>query len=450
MGKVLYGALDRSYPVMVKGEGIYLYDKEGNKYLDASGGAVCVGIGHGVKEVVDAVISQVQRISFVYGGQFTNEARELLAEEIIDHLDNRFAKVFFVSGGSEATEAALKIARQYHLETGHPRKYIVISCWGAYHGNTIGALSMSGRTSWREPYTPYLLNFPHIHQPYCYRCPYELEYPGCKVKCARELEITIRLTGPEYVSAFIAEPITGGSIPAMAPPPDYYPIVREICDKYNVLFIADEILCGFGRTGKVLALDHWKVLPDLVAAGKGLSSGYAAIGGVILTEKVYKGFQDGSRTVRHSHTFAGIPVSCAAALAVQRYMRANNLIARSAELGKYLFERAKNLEKYQIVGEVAGGRGLFLGIELVKDKITKEPFPKQLGVDAWVVSEALKGHVSILSGAGGCVDGVNGDRIEVAPPFVITRGEIDIVVDTLEAAIDRVQGELRKKGHLKE
>jgi adenosylmethionine-8-amino-7-oxononanoate aminotransferase len=450
MGSVLYGVLDKSYPVMVKGEGIYLYDRDGNKYIDASGGAVCVGIGHGVKEVVDAVISQVERISFVYGGQFTNEPRELLADEIIDHLDHRFSKVFFVSGGSEATEAALKIARQYHLETGHPEKYIVISRWGSYHGNTIGALSMSGRTSWREPYTPYLLNFPHIHPPYCYRCPYELEYPRCNVKCARELEIAITHTGPEYVSAFIAEPITGGSIPAMAPPPEYYPMVREICDKYNVLFIADEVLCGFGRTGKVLAIDHWNVLPDLVATGKGFSSGYVAIGGVILTEKIYAGFQNGSRTVRHSHTFAGIPASCAVALAVQRYMRANNLVARSAELGEYLFTRAKRLEKFEIVGEVAGGRGLLLGIEFVKDKTTKEPFPKQLGLDAWVVREVLKEHVSILPGSGGCVDGVNGDRIEVAPPFVITREEIDIVVNTLETVIDRVQGEIRKEGYLKE
>jgi adenosylmethionine-8-amino-7-oxononanoate aminotransferase len=227
-------------------------------------------------------------------------------------------------------------------------------------------------------------------------------------------------------------------------------MVREICDKYNVLFIADEVLCGFGRTGKVLAIDHWNVLPDLVATGKGFSSGYVAIGGVILTEKVYKGFKNGSRTVRHSHTFAGIPVSCAAALAVQRYMRANNLVARSAELGRYLFERAKNLEKYEIVGEVAGGRGLLLGIEFVKDKTTKEPFPKQLGLDTWVVSEALKEHMNILPGSGGCVDGLNGDRIEIAPPFVITREEIDIVVGKLDTVIERVQREIGKEGYLKE
>jgi len=448
MGSVLYTSLGKSYPTIKRGEGIYLYDKEDNRIIDASGGPVCVGIGHGVKEVIEAVIAQVQNISFLYNGQFTSEARELLADEIVDFSGNRFSKVFFVSGGSEATEAALKIARMYHLETGNPRKYVVVSRWKSYHGNTIGALSMSGRTAWREPFTPYLLDFPHIPPPYCYRCPYNLEYPGCGIKCAHELETAITQIGPNYVSAFIAEPITGGTVPAMAPPPEYFGIVREICDKYNVLLIADEVLCAFGRTGKVFGMDHWNVLPDLMAVGKGLASGYAAIGAVLVTEKVYKAFLNGSRTIQHSHTYAGIPVSCAAALAVLRYIRAGNLVARSAESGTYLFECAKRLEKYEIVGEIAGGKGLLLGIEFVKDKTTKEPFPKQLRLDTWVVSEALKEGMNILPGSGGCADGMNGDRIEVSPPFIITREEIDVVVAKLETVIDRVQGEIKKKGYL--
>jgi len=448
MGSVLYTVLDKSYPVMERGEGIYLYDNEGNKYIDASSGTVVVGIGHGVKEVIDAVIEQIQKISFLYGAQFTSKVREQLADEIVDFSDHRYSKVFFASGGSEATEAALKIARQYHLEAGNPKKSIVISRWKSYHGNTIGAVSMSGRTAWREPYTPYLLDFPHIPPPYCYRCPFEMAYPGCKIKCARELETTITQVGADYVSAFIAEPITGGTVAAMAPPPEYYGIVRETCDKYNVLFIADEVLCGFGRTGKLFAVDHWNVLPDLIATGKGIASGYAAIGAVLLTQKVYEAFQNGSRTIKHSHTYSGIPVSCAAALAVLRYVRANHLVERSAEMGTYLFQRAQRLNENEIVGEVAGGKGLLLGIELVKNKHTKEPFPKSLHVDTWITNEALKERMNILPGSGGCADGVNGDRIELAPPFVIKKEEIDEVISRIERAIKRVQTELRQKGHL--
>ena len=449
MGSVLNSILDKSYLTIKRGEGIYLYDKDGNRIIDASGGPACVGIGHGVKEVIEAVIAQVQEISFLYSGQFTSEARELLADEIVDFSDNRFSKVFFVSGGSEATEAALKIARLYHLETGNPTKYVVVSRWKSYHGNTIGALSMSGRTAWREPFTPYLLDFPHIPPPYCYRCPYTLEYPGCGIKCAHELETVITQIGPNYISAFIAEPITGSTVPAMAPPPEYFGIVREICDKYKVLLIADEVRCAFGRTGKVFGMDHWNVLPDLMPVGKGLASGYAAIGAVLVTEKVYNAFQNGSRRIQHSHTYAGIPVSCAAALAVLRYIRAGNLVARSAEMGTYLFECAKRLEKYEIVGQVAGGKGLLLGIEFVKDKITKEPFPRQLRLNTWVVSEALKEGMNIVPGSGECADGVNGDRIEASPPFIITREQIDVVVAKLETVIDRVQGDIKKKGYLK-
>jgi adenosylmethionine-8-amino-7-oxononanoate aminotransferase len=446
MTNVLYGNVERHYRVIERGEGIYLYDADGNRILDATGGPVCVGIGHGVKEVVDAMAAQAHRIAFVYGGQFTSRVREELAAEIADFTGGRFSKVFFVSGGSEATEAALKLARLYHLETGSPQKHLVISCWKSYHGNTIGALSMGGRTSWREPYTPYLLDFPHIAPAYCYRCAYGLTYPACRLRCAHELEAVIRQVGPAHVSAFICEPITGGSIPAMAPPPEYLPIIREICDRYGVLYISDEVLCGFGRTGKTFGVDHYGVTPDLIAVGKGLSSGYAPLGAVLVPEQIAEAFRRGSGQVRHSHTFAGIPISCAAGLAVLRYVRANHLIQRSAEMGRLLFQAAARLSRHAIVGEIAGGKGLLLGIELVQDRATREPFPATLGLSAWIARECLAEGMNILSGSGGCADGVNGDRIEISPPFIVQVHEIETIVDTLDRVLGRAQERFGGRG----
>jgi adenosylmethionine-8-amino-7-oxononanoate aminotransferase len=448
MTHVLYGNVNREYPAIARGEGVYLYDTAGNRILDATGGPVCVGIGHGVKEVIDAMIAQAAKVAFVYGGQFTSPVREELADAIVDFAGGRFSKVFFVSGGSEATEAALKLARLYHLETGNPQKHLVVSCWKSYHGNTIGALSMSGRTSWREPYTPYLLDFPHIPPPYCYRCAYGLTYPGCHVRCAHELETAITQAGPAQVSAFICEPITGGTIPAMAPPPEYLPIVRQICDRHDVLYISDEVLCGFGRTGKVFGVDHYGVLPDLMAVGKGLSSGYAALGAVLLSEKVSGAFSRGSGQVRHSHTFAGIPISCAAGLAVLRYIRANDLVRRSAEMGRYLYQAAARLSRHQMVGEIAGGKGLLLGIELVKDRATREPFPARLALSAAIVKEALAAGMNMLPGSGGCADGINGDRIELSPPFIVQEAEIDTMVDILDRVFGRIGDRLRADGEL--
>jgi adenosylmethionine-8-amino-7-oxononanoate aminotransferase len=259
------------------------------------------------------------------------------------------------------------------------------------------------------------------------------------MRCARELEVTIQQVGPAHVSAFICEPITGGPIPAMAPPPEYLPTIRAICDKYNVLYISDEVLCGFGRTGKTFGVDHFGVTPDLIAVGKGLSSGYAPLGAVLLPEKIYDGFRRGSGQVRHSHTFAGIPICCAAGLAVLRYVRANNLIQRSAEMGRQLFETAARLSRHAIVGEIAGGKGLLLGIELVKNRATKEPFPAKLGLSAWIAKECLAEGMNILTGSGGCADGVNGDRIEISPPFIVKAQEIQVIVDTLDRVLGRAQ-----------
>ena len=438
MSYVLNGNLEKTFQIIDYGKGIYLYDNNGKEYIDASGGAVVVNIGHGIKEITKAMITQAEKVSFVYQGQFSNEPKEALSKEIISFTSGDFSKVFYISGGSEATESALKIARQYHIETGNESKYIVISHWQSYHGNTIGALSMSGRTSWRKYYTPYLCDFPHIASPYCYRCYYEKRYPDCGLLCAYALEKTINLIGAEYISAFIAEPVTGGTVPALAPPPGYFKIIREICDRYNVLFISDEVLCGFGRTGKNFGIDHWDVKPDLMACGKGLAGGYTPIGAVIISEKIYEGFKNGSGHVMHSHTYGGNPLSCAIALSVLKYLKSNNLVQRSKEMGNYLFKKAQELSNIKIIGEIAGGKGLLLGIELVKDKKTKEPFEKKLNLSSRIVNEALEEGLVILPGSGGCVDGVNGDRIELSPPFIVTKQEIDIIIEKLKKVLLRI------------
>jgi adenosylmethionine-8-amino-7-oxononanoate aminotransferase len=255
---IFYRNLNRVYPIIEHGQGIYLYDTDGNEYLDFGSGIAVVNIGYNVPEVIQAMADQSQKASFIYSAPFTNEPQIRLSKKIIDLAPEGMSKVIFVSGGSEAVETAIKLARQYHLERGKESKYRIISRWTGYHGNTLGALSASGRPSWRYHYTPYLQNFPHIHPPYCYRCPYEKTYPECNVFCAHELERVINFEGADYISAFIAEPVIGTSATGVTPPPEYYPIIRDICTRHDILFISDEVITGFGRTGANFGIDHWK------------------------------------------------------------------------------------------------------------------------------------------------------------------------------------------------
>lgn len=438
---VLYRDLKKTYPTIVRGEGVYLYDAEGRRYLDAAGGAAVVTIGHGVREVVQAMAAQAERVAYTYIAQFSNEPLQRLAERVIALAPAGLSKVYFVSGGSEAAETALKLVRQYHLLRGNPGKYRIVSRWQAYHGNTIGALSMSGRTQWFRDYRPYALDFPHIAPCHCYRCPFDLAYPACAVRCATELERVVRQEGAESIAAFIAEPIVGTSGAALTPPAEYFGIVREICDRYDILFVADEVITGFGRTGRPFAIEHWGVTPDLMLVGKGISSGYAPLGGVLVHERIVQAFREAGANPFLPFTFAGNPVSCAAGLAVCDYAERHGLFARVAEMGAELF-RALGALGSSLVGELRG-RGLLAGLELVADRRTRAPFPPDAGVGRRVAAAALRRGLVILAGQPGLVDGVAGDHLLLAPPYIITREEIDAVAERLGEALAEVEQELR-------
>jgi adenosylmethionine-8-amino-7-oxononanoate aminotransferase len=438
---VLYRDLKKTYPTIVRAEGVYLYDAEGRRYLDAAGGAAVVTVGHGVREVVRAMAEQAERVAYTYIAQFSNEPLQRLAERVIRLAPAGLSKVYFVSGGSEAAETALKLVRQYHLLRGNPGKYRVVSRWQAYHGNTIGALSMSGRTQWFRDYRPYALDFPHIAPCHCYRCPFDLAYPACGVRCATDLERVVRQEGAESIAAFIAEPIVGTSGAALTPPGEYFRIVREICDRHDILFIADEVITGFGRTGRPFAIEHWGVTPDLMLVGKGISSGYAPLGGVLIHERIVQAFREAGANPFLPFTFAGNPVSCAAGLAVCDYAERHGLFARAAAMGTELFRALEALGS-PLVGEIRG-RGLLAGLELVADRQTRTPFPPGAAVGRRVAAAALRRGLVILAGQPGLVDGVAGDHLLLAPPYVISREEIGTVAEVLGEALAEVAQDLR-------
>jgi len=439
---IFYRNLKRTYPIIEKGEGICLYDTEGNEYLDFGSGIAVVNIGYNVPEVIEAMAEQAKRASFIYSAPFTNEPQIRLSKKIIDFAPEGMAKVIFVSGGSEAVETAIKLARQYHLEKGNESKYRVISRWTGYHGNTFGALSASGRPSWRDYYMPYLQNFPHIYPPYCYRCPFYQTYPECDIVCARELERVIRYEGPRYISAFIAEPVVGTSATGVTPPPEYYPIVRDICDRYGILFISDEVITGFGRTGSNFSISHWNVQPDIIVTGKGLGGGYTPLAAVLLSEKICDTFAGGTASHTQGYTYAGNPLSAAVGLAVLEYVETHGLVQRVADMEGYLEEKLNSLKSLGIVGDVRG-KGFLFGVEFVKDLETKETFPKEYALAPRIVEAALERNLMVIGGMGDMVDGDRGDHLQITPSFVITEQQIDKAVGILHDAVGSVMKDLK-------
>ena len=426
--------LERRYPVIESARGVYLYDNQGNEYLDFGSGISVTSIGCSVTEVTQKIARQLEKTTFVYGGYFTSEPGIKLAERLLNLCPKGMARIIFASSGSQANEVAIKIARQYHCERGNTSKYKVVSRRFSYHGNTLGSLSVSGRSSWRQYFLPYMYDFPQISPPYCYRCPFGAEYPECGIQCARELEEVILAEGRETVSAFIAEPIIGTTVAGVTPPPEYYGIIRSICDKHDVVFIADEVITGIGRTGRNFGIDHWQVTPDIITVAKGLSAGYAPLSAVVVHNKVYEVVAGGSGKHTQGFTYTANPLSCAAGLAVLDYIRENNLVETAAARGKYLHRRLKELGKIDIIGDVRG-RGMLQGIEFVADKETREPFSTGAGLTSRIVSKAFDRGLVLIAGLGGCADGVRGDQIQITPAFVISETEIDRAVEIIEEVL---------------
>lgn len=425
-------------PNAIRGEGCYIIDENDKWYLDASGGAAVSCLGHSDKTVQKAIIEQTKKLSFAHTSFFTSEPAELLANLLAKHSPEGLDKVYFVSSGSEAVESSLKLARQYFVEIGNHEKHKIISRRQSYHGNTLGALAAGGNVSRRTFFEKLLFETSLISPCYPYRHQTqdetELEY-GLRV--ANELEEEIINLGPENVMAFVAETVGGATAGALTPVIGYFKRIREICNKYNILLILDEVMCGMGRTGSLFACEDEEIIPDILTVAKGLGAGYQPIGAMICQNFIYDAIANGSGFFQHGHTYLGHPVACAASFSVLSKLVNENFPSQVREKGQYL---QKNLELHlgqnQFVGDIRG-RGLFRGIELVKNRSTKEPFPKKLNIAGKIKKQALDIGL-ICYPMQGTVDGSKGDHILIAPPFIINENQINEISTKLKSTIDMV------------
>ena len=425
-------------PTAVAGEGCYLIDSGGKRYLDGSGGAAVSCLGHGDPAIVKAVQDQVASLAFAHTGFFTSEPAEELADLLIRHAPGALDRVYLVSGGSEATEAALKLARQYHVERGEPQRRHLIARRQSYHGNTLGALATGGNQWRRQQFEPILIDVSHIAPCYEYA---EKEAGETSFdygqRVAQELEDEILRLGPDTVMAFMAEPVVGATLGAVPPVDGYFKRIREICDKYGVLLILDEVMCGMGRTGHLFACEADGIAPDILCIAKGLGAGYQPIGAMLCSRDVYQTIEQGTGFFQHGHTYIGHPVACAAGLAVVRSLLDRNLIPRVRDMGQKLSDAlTAEFGQHPNVGDIRG-RGLFQGLELVADRDTKEPFDPGRKLAARIKSAAFDAGL-ICYPMPGTRDGRHGDHILLAPPFIIEDAHVHEIVAKLSRAIGAV------------
>jgi adenosylmethionine-8-amino-7-oxononanoate aminotransferase len=429
----------KTYPLAVRGEGCWVIDQGGRRYLDASGQAAVINIGHGVPEIGRAMAEQSSQLSFAHTAQFHSEPAEKLAQRILALAPPNFrlgGRVYFTSGGSEATETAIKLTRQFHLENGQPGRYRVVSRRQSYHGSTLGAMTVSGNVARRAPYEPLLAEWGHIAPCFCYHCPFDKKFPDCAIACANDLDNFLNSSDPASVAAFICEPVVGATLGAAVPPNGYPQRVAEICRKHGILLIADEIMSGMGRTGKPFAIQHWNVEPDIILVGKGIASGYAPLGAVLVAPRVVAAFERGSGTFQHGFTYQAHPVATIAGNAVLDYIDSHKLFDRVQPNADGLRSELSALESHPNVGEVRG-LGLLLGIEFVRNKSTREPFPRESNIAERIRQAALDRNV-LTYPTQGCVDGLNGDHILLAPPFIISQHESRLIASAIVSALDRV------------
>jgi adenosylmethionine-8-amino-7-oxononanoate aminotransferase len=420
----------------VGGEGCYLIDTHGKRYFDGSGGAAVSCLGHGDPEIIAAIQDQVGKLAFAHTGFFTSEPAEALADLLIEHAPGDLERVYFVSGGSEAVEAALKLARQYHLERGAPERRHIIARRQSYHGNTLGALATGGNQWRRAQFEPILINVSHIAPCYEYvdRNEGESSYDYGQ-RAAQDLEDEIIRLGPDTVMAFVAEPVVGATMGAVPGVEGYFKRIREICDHYGVLLILDEVMCGMGRTGHLFACDADGVAPDILCIAKGLGAGYQPIGAMLCTSEIYRAIGDGSGFFQHGHTYIGHPVACAAGLAVVRAMLDRGLIDQVKTRGdRLLQELQRSFGQHAHVGDIRG-RGLFLGMEFVENRETKAPFSPDKKVAATFKKAAFEAGL-ICYPMSGTRDGKHGDHVLLAPPFIMTDDQIPEIIEKLGVALD--------------
>jgi len=422
-------------PVAVSASGSTIRDADGHDYLDAAGGAIVVNVGHGRREIAGVMAAQAGRLAYAHGSVFTTEPLELYAAEVAAVLPVDDPAIYPVSGGSEAIETALKLARAYHLARGEPERVVLVARHGSYHGNTLGALDLSGRPPLRRPYEPWLGQVRHVSAAYRYRA----GEPGAHAlgdteALVAELERTFTELGAGRVAAFVAEPIVGATLGAVAPPDDYWPAIAETCARHGVLLIADEVMTGFGRTGRWFGLDHWGVRPDLLVAAKGATSGYWPFGFVAASGAVYATVTAPGGGFVHGFTFSHSPVGAAVAREVLRILREEHLVDASAAKGDRLIERLRDrLGDHPAVGDIRG-RGLLVGLELVVDRETRRPYPRAARLTEAVVGAARGRGLLVYSGTGNA-DGVDGDTILLGPPFIVTDDELARIADVLAEAI---------------
>ena len=439
---VFYRKLNRAFPLMVRGDGCWLEDAAGKRYLDGSGGAFVANIGHGVAEIAEAMATQASKLAYVTGAWCTNEAVEEFATLLAARVPGDLKYVYPLGSGSEAIEAALKLARQYWVENGRGDKHKVLSLTPGYHGNTLLALSASAREHYRALYREWLVEVPGVPAPYSYRCACRGLEPRCGACTGDALEQAILAHGADTIAAFIAEPVGGSSTGASVPSDDYFRRIREICDRHDVLFVADEVLCGAGRTGRFTAIERYGVVPDLMVVGKGISGGYAGLSAVVAPAKIVDVIANGSGALQHAQTYSHHAVACAAGAATLRYLEAHRLVERCADMAPRFHSQLAALKSLPWVGDVRG-TGLLAGIEIVADSDTRAPFKRSRKFAERVTEYALDSGLIVWPNVGQSV-GSDGDVIMLAPPFIINEDEIGEIVRRLAVAIERTAAEVGK------
>lgn len=435
---VVHRNWDKEFPVIEKADGIYLYDSAGKKYIDGSGGSsVVTSIGHGVKDVNDAMRAQQDNCSLIPAHAFTSQAQLELGDLLVNLAPGELkdnCRVWFACTGSDANDDAARLARQYWVEKGKGTKHLIIGRWQGFHGNTISAAGFSGITGRRSLFQPMYIDSPHILPAYCYRCSYEKTYPECELLCARKLETIIRQYGPDTIAGFIAEPVVGAALGAVPAPDGYFQVIREICTKYDILFIADEVMTGWGRTGKLWGIEHWEVTPDIITTAKGITGGYSPFSAIIARDSIWSVLQEHHSPFKAGHTLNANPVSCAAAVSVIRFIKAHNLVENSRERGEQLISGLRLLmEKHPMLGDVRG-KGLMVGFEIVQDRLSRQPFPPTDKLAAQFENIAMNKGLVIYP-CTGSIDCVMGDMIMLSPPLTISTQQVDEIIGIIDSVL---------------